>query len=1511
MAIRFLLLLTAFFIANTYTSAQTFIKEFYSITEFTSSETHAYFVANDLVHGSEIWRTDGTKENTYLIKDINKIGETNPSGLFLFKNELYFSADDGVYQRELWKTDGTERGTVMVKDINSTPFGGSNPSQFRAFNNELYFVTQGYNRGLWKTDGTETGTVKVLDTGFSDITRILVVNDKLYLLFNGLQEFDTLTKQLTKIDIDEFPNIYEVNVFNNDLYFITSDSYYRRNFRLYKFDINQNITLLQEFNEPQFGDIDIHNLTLVGDEVYFSITTDSGTDRDVLWKTDGTFSGTAPVKSFVWRRHLSNSNISDFIEFKNELYFRSGTPNDYNLWKSDGTESGSVEVFDQSLSRYVDMFIYDDFLYFGSSLSNLWYTDGTSEYKVKFSDLSISTKNSDDLFNLATSYNKIFFEANFQDNLALFSNELNPLMEVYKRYGVTKSNEQIHFETKIDSTDVVKIAITNKGNKDLVFSKIEIIGQGFYLDEIQDANPGNQNSDNGFSRVIAPNQEESFNVIFYPSNEGLKKGALRILSNDLVAPEFELPLIGYADAETGEVPADDVSLKKEITFNTEEELVVIDNSSIAENSPINTSIGTLSVLNVQEDFSFAFIDIDSFSDNQYFTINNNILKLSTNANYELKNTYSIKIKATQESGEVFEGAIVVNIEDVYEPPVLEECSLDANNLGYGLNAVKFLKDQEVIAIGNFGAILKSNDAGSTWRRINTSFKNHLYNIQFVTDNLGYAIGDKIVLKTEDAGETWFKLNLYYDSYPSPNNLFFLNQDFGFVFGNDGKIFKTTDGGRYWKYQGFSFTDLNSAYFFNELKGFLVGNSKTIFSTIDSGETWQTRVLDIEGLRYDTSFTNIYFVNDSTGFISGNRGEILKTDDGGDTWELLATLENPMAIFDLVFQEPSLGFALGERGVFKTMDGGETWSEENLEYRYSGLQSVDISKDGNRSCVVGHGISCCGGASTGHIIYTKEFDDEWEINAYLSLRSSALNAIYFEGNHGLVFGRSYGAQTKDGGVTWQEITPPEEYIYQVDVVNNHIYLLGQNNIYKSSNSGADWDVVSSSNRFRELNFINEQTIYGITYGEGVFKTSDGGVNWVKLGSAADFGVTLNFIDENKGYVGGVNDGLYRTVNGGESWTQVVTGSPESTEQLINVYAVGFFNEIGFAGSSKGLLKTIDDGVTWVNINKNLGGEVKFIHALSELKWYVIAGGRFLMTENGGESWETQYYDEEVEDAHFTKDKVYLAGYRHLIELGSKNEPLVPGLIEGDNFTATQSTEMYSVVSNLGDVYYNWTVSGDNEIIARRNKANVLWKTPGKHIVTVSSYNNCSESIKRELEVTVEDVNFYPSIEGPSEVKEFSSNSAYFTQLNENSRYSWFAEGSQSISSNKNKVSIDWGAKGDAKVVVVETNETSGIRQKAVLNVIISDSELSSSDDFNFAEDVWAYPNPTSGHFEIALPVLKNDIRIEVYTLQSQLISSSTQRVINGKIKLDFSSLSNGLYFIRVYLNTPVTLKILKN
>ena len=80
--------------------------------------------------------------------------------------------------------------------------------------------------------------------------------------------------------------------------------------------------------------------------------------------------------------------------------------------------------------------------------------------------------------------------------------------------------------------------------------------------------------------------------------------------------------------------------------------------------------------------------------------------------------------------------------------------------------------------------------------------------------------------------------------------------------------------------------------------------------------------------------------------------------------------------------------------------------------------------------------------------------------------------------------------------------------------------------------------------------------------------------------------------------------------------------------------------------------------------------------------------------------------------------------------------------------------------------------------------------------------------------------------------------------------------------------------------------------------------------NLLEYITAYPNPTKGQFEIALPIDKKEVIIELYNMQSQLISSKWYSVNFGKVLLNIENLTSGIYFAKIQLEKVETLKIIK-
>jgi len=65
------------------------------------------FTADDGVNGEELWISDGTSSGTYMVADINTtaLGESsNIHGFAMTEsgNTAYFVADDGVHGWEVW-----------------------------------------------------------------------------------------------------------------------------------------------------------------------------------------------------------------------------------------------------------------------------------------------------------------------------------------------------------------------------------------------------------------------------------------------------------------------------------------------------------------------------------------------------------------------------------------------------------------------------------------------------------------------------------------------------------------------------------------------------------------------------------------------------------------------------------------------------------------------------------------------------------------------------------------------------------------------------------------------------------------------------------------------------------------------------------------------------------------------------------------------------------------------------------------------------------------------------------------------------------------------------------------------------------------------------------------------------------------------------------------------------------------------------------------------------------------
>ena len=127
---------------------------------------------------SWLWVSDGTEEGTELIMECDARWpgiSTNTYHNYWCRvgRQVFFKADysDYRYGEELWVTDGTREGTRFIKNLNIQEFddGGGVPSHVdnmvNFFDQKLYFGCWSleYGHAPWASDGTTAGTYLIYD----------------------------------------------------------------------------------------------------------------------------------------------------------------------------------------------------------------------------------------------------------------------------------------------------------------------------------------------------------------------------------------------------------------------------------------------------------------------------------------------------------------------------------------------------------------------------------------------------------------------------------------------------------------------------------------------------------------------------------------------------------------------------------------------------------------------------------------------------------------------------------------------------------------------------------------------------------------------------------------------------------------------------------------------------------------------------------------------------------------------------------------------------------------------------------------------------------------------------------------------------------------------------------------------------------------------------------------------------------------------------------------------------
>ncbi|ALG69049.1 VPS10 domain-containing protein [Beggiatoa leptomitoformis] len=263
----------------------------------------------------------------------------------------------------------------------------------------------------------------------------------------------------------------------------------------------------------------------------------------------------------------------------------------------------------------------------------------------------------------------------------------------------------------------------------------------------------------------------------------------------------------------------------------------------------------------------------------------------------------------------------------------------------------------------------------------------------------------------------------------------------------------------------------------------------IYKSADSGKTWQT-------LRANRQPVFVFAVNPQTpSILYGNShtsglsdlGKAYKSTDSGASWDAMT-----QAVIALDPKNPSILYSKANASLYKSIDDGNTWTllqqgldvinkfgllidPQNPSVLYASGRQFPVSngKLGSSSAAVWGVFKSVNGGTTWQRIWDKTAHATWLIDPHQS------DTLYVSKDEDMLGGRGHLYKTTDGGKTWVEFS-------------NYLTAAGVNlETYSVQTLVADPKTPNT------LYAGISRSVWAGNTGQGVYKTTDGGMTWTAM------------------------------------------------------------------------------------------------------------------------------------------------------------------------------------------------------------------------------------------------------------------------------------------------------------------------------------------------------------------------------------------------------------------------------